>query len=50
MFDGSDMVFRRRNVTRRRISNTVLKPRYWGRGADSPEVCRLTRHRTQDRL
>jgi hypothetical protein len=27
----SDTVFRRRNVTRRRISNTVLQPRYWGR-------------------
>jgi hypothetical protein len=25
----------------RRISNTVLQPRYWGREADSPEVCRL---------
>jgi hypothetical protein len=28
MFDLSDTVFRRRNVTRRRISNTVLQPRY----------------------
>jgi hypothetical protein len=28
MFDWSDTVFRRRNVTRRRISNTVLQPRY----------------------
>jgi hypothetical protein len=36
MFDWSDTVFRRRNVTRRRISNTVLQPRYWGREADSP--------------
>jgi hypothetical protein len=27
MFDWSDTVFRRRNVTRRRISNTVLKVR-----------------------
>jgi hypothetical protein len=27
MFDWSDTVFRRRNVTRRRISNTVLQPR-----------------------
>jgi hypothetical protein len=26
MFDWSDTVFRRRNVTRRRISNTVLQP------------------------
>jgi hypothetical protein len=34
-------VFRRRNVTLRCISNTVLQPRYWGREADSPEVCRL---------
>jgi hypothetical protein len=42
MFDWSDTVFRRRNVTRRRISNTVLQPRYWGREADSPEVCRLS--------
>jgi hypothetical protein len=42
MFNWSDTVFRRRNVTRRRISNTVLQPRYWGREADSPEVCRLT--------
>jgi hypothetical protein len=42
MFNCSDTVFRRRNVTRRRISNTVLQPRYWGREADSPEVCRLT--------
>jgi hypothetical protein len=33
MFDWSDTVFRRRNV---------LKPRYWGREADSPKVCRLT--------
>jgi hypothetical protein len=41
MFDWSDTVFRRINVTRRRISNTVLQPRYWGREADSPEVCRL---------
>jgi hypothetical protein len=41
MFDWSDTVFRRRNVTRGRISNTVLQPRYWGREADSPEVCRL---------
>jgi hypothetical protein len=41
MFDWSDTVFWRRNVTRRRISNTVLQPRYWGREADSPEVCRL---------
>jgi hypothetical protein len=41
MFDWSDTVFRGRNVTRRRISNTVLQPRYWGREADSPEVCRL---------
>ena len=41
MFDWSDTVFRRRNVTRRRISNTVLQPRYWGSEADSPEVCRL---------
>ena len=41
MFDWSDTVFRRRNVTCRRISNTVLHPRYWGREADSPEVCRL---------
>jgi hypothetical protein len=41
MFDWSDMVFRWRNVTRRRISITVLQPRYWGREADSPEVCRL---------
>ena len=41
MFDWSDTVFRRRNVTRRRISNTVLRLRYWGREADSPEVCRL---------
>jgi hypothetical protein len=41
MFDWSDTVFRRKNVTRRRISNTVLQPRYWGREADSPEVCRL---------
>jgi hypothetical protein len=28
MLDWSDTVFRRRNVTRRRISNTVLQPRY----------------------
>ena len=35
-----DTVFRQRNVTRRHISNTVLQPRYWGREADSPEVCR----------
>ena len=41
ILDWSDTVFRRRNVTRRRISNTVLQPRYWGRVADSPEVCRL---------
>ena len=41
MFDWSDTVFRRRNVTRRRISNIVLQPRYWGSEADSPEVCRL---------
>jgi hypothetical protein len=41
MFDWSDTVFRRRNVTRRRISNTVLQPKYWGSEADSPEVCRL---------
>jgi hypothetical protein len=41
MFDWSDTVFRRRSVTRWRISNTVLQPRYWGREADSPEVCRL---------
>jgi hypothetical protein len=41
MFDWSDTVFRRRNVTLRCISNTVLQPRYWGREADSPEVCRL---------
>jgi hypothetical protein len=31
MFDWSDTVFRRKNVTRRRISNTVLQPRYWGK-------------------
>ena len=43
MFDWSDTVFRRSNVTRRRISNTVLQPRYWGSEADSPEVCRLSR-------
>ena len=43
MFDWSDTVFRRRNVTRRCISNTVLQPRYWGSEADSPEVCRLIR-------
>ena len=42
MFDWSDTVFRRRNVTRRRISNTVLQPRYWGSEADSPEDCRLS--------
>ena len=41
MFDWSDTVFWRRNVTRRRISNTVLQPRDWGSEADSPEVCRL---------
>jgi hypothetical protein len=41
MFNWSVTVFRRRNVTRRRISNTVLQPRYWGNEADSPEVCRL---------
>ena len=41
MFDWSDTVFRRRNVTRRRISTTVLQPRYWGSEADSPEVGRL---------
>ena len=41
IFDWSDTVFRRRNVTRRRIPNTVLQPRHWGREADSPEVCRL---------
>jgi hypothetical protein len=41
MFDWSDTVFRRRNVTCRRISNTVLQPRDWGSEADSPEVCRL---------
>jgi hypothetical protein len=41
MFDWSDTVFWRRNVTRRRISNTVLQQRYWGREADSPEVCWL---------
>ena len=41
MFDWSDTVFRRRNVTRGRISNTVLQPRYRGSEADSPEVCRL---------
>jgi hypothetical protein len=41
MFDWSDTVFWWRNVMRRRISNTVLQPRYWGREADSPEVCRL---------
>jgi hypothetical protein len=40
MFDWSDTVFRRRNVTRRRISNTVLQPRDWGSEADSSEVCR----------
>jgi hypothetical protein len=42
MFEWSDTVIRRRNVTRRRISNTVLQPRYWGREADSPKVCRLS--------
>ena len=42
LFDWNDTVFRRRNVTRRRISNTVLQPRYWGREADSPEVWRLS--------
>jgi hypothetical protein len=26
MFDWSDTVFQRRNVTRRRISNTLLQP------------------------
>jgi hypothetical protein len=41
LFDWSDTVFLRRNVTRRRISNTVLQPRYWGSEADSIEVCRL---------
>jgi hypothetical protein len=41
MFDWSDTVFRRRNVTHRRISNTILQPRYWRREADSLEVCRL---------
>jgi hypothetical protein len=41
MFDWSDTVFRRGNVTRRRISNTILQPRYWGSEADSPVVCRL---------
>jgi hypothetical protein len=41
MFDWSDTVFRRRNVARRRISNTVLQPKYWGSEADSPEVCWL---------
>ena len=41
MFGWSDTIFRRRNVTRRRISNTVLQPRYWGSEADSLEVCRL---------
>ena len=41
MFDWSDTVFRRRNMTRSRISNTALQPRYWGSEADSPEVCRL---------
>jgi hypothetical protein len=41
MLDWSVSVFRWRNVTRRRISNTVLQPRYWGREADSPEVCQL---------
>ena len=44
MFDWSDTVFRRRIVMRRRISNTVLQPRYWGRETDSPEVCRLCVH------
>jgi hypothetical protein len=42
MFDWSDTVFRRRNVKRRRISKTVLQPRYWGSEADSPDVCRLS--------
>jgi hypothetical protein len=41
MFDWSDTVFQQRNVTHRRISNTVLQPRYWGREADSHEVCQL---------
>ena len=41
MFDWSDTVFRRRNVTHRRISNTILQPRYWGSEADSPKVWRL---------
>jgi hypothetical protein len=61
MFDWSDTVFRRRNVTRRRISNTVLQPRYWGREADSPEDCRWSKpevyppfwycaNKTQDRF
>ena len=41
LFDWSDMVFRRRNVTHRCISNSVSQPRDWGREADSTEVCRL---------
>jgi hypothetical protein len=41
MFDWSDTVFQQRNVTRRRISDTVLQPRYWGREANSHEVCQL---------
>ena len=41
---GNQNIFRWRNSTRRRISNTVLQPRYWGREADSPEVCRLPPH------
>ena len=45
MFDWSDTVFRQRNVMRRRISNTVIQPRYWRREADSPEVCRLINYR-----
>jgi hypothetical protein len=49
MFDWSDTVFRWRNLTRRRISITILQPRYWGREADSPEVCRLTLNRTDTR-
>jgi hypothetical protein len=36
MFDWSDTVFRRKNLTRRRISNTVLQTRYWGREASHP--------------
>jgi hypothetical protein len=47
-FDWSDTVFRRRNVTRRRISNTVLQPRYWGREADSPEACLLASDFTEE--